>query len=305
MPNQIDKSEVIAELQRVAKILNTKHLGKNDYKKVGKIRQTTIINRFGSWNKALEAAGLSPALPKKRNPLNDDDLLIDIISVTRKLKKIPSASEMIAHGKYSQKPYVNRWGSFPRARDTAYQKYGFPPEIDTTNATSTNNTSVKPSNSTSTLRSSKSLPSESANSLKPHLLKIKNIDTRNFVEEAINCFEAGLYRSAVVMSWVGAVSLLYDHVLAHRLADFNAEARRRDPKWKNATTKDDLALMKESEFLDILAALSIIGKNVKEQLKSHCLSLRNACGHPNSFKVGRKMAEAHLETLLLNVYEVF
>lgn len=63
--------------------------------------------------------------------------------------------------------------------------------------------------------------------------------------------------------------------------------------------------MKESEFLDILAMLSVIGKNVKEQLKNNCLSLRNACGHPNSFKIGRGMVESYLEILLLNVYESF
>jgi hypothetical protein len=146
---------------------------------------------------------------------------------------------------------------------------------------------------------------EIAINLRSHLEKVSNIETREFVEESIRCLEADLKRSAVVMSWVGAISVLYDHVIAHRLADFNTEAKRRFAKWKPAVTRDDLALMQESDFLDILAHLSILGKNVKEDLKNNCLNLRNSCGHPNSYKVGKHKVEAHIETLILNVYEKF
>ena len=83
--------------------------------------------------------------------------------------------------------------------------------------------------------------------LRGHLSKITNPDTREFVEEAIRCLEADLYRASVVFSWIGAVSVLYDYVLTNKLAEFNSEAKRRDSKWKLATTRDDLALMKESQ----------------------------------------------------------
>jgi hypothetical protein len=62
--------------------------------------------------------------------------------------------------------------------------------------------------------------------------------------------------------------------------------------------------MKESELLDRVAALSILGKNVKEELKK-CLDLRNACGHPNSLKIGPNAVANHLEILLLNVFNRF
>lgn len=146
---------------------------------------------------------------------------------------------------------------------------------------------------------------ETAINLRSHLDKIKNPDTRIFVEESIKCLEGNLYRSAVVMSWVGAISVLYDFVITNRLADFNTEAKRRKPDWKIAVSKDDLALMKESDFLDILANLSILGKNTKEHLKNNCLNLRNSCGHPSSLKLGDHMIEAHIEFLMMNVYEKF
>ena len=58
-------------------------------------------------------------------------------------------------------------------------------------------------------------------------------DARAFVLEAIVCAEQSLLRAAVVLSWVGAMALLHDHVIANRLADFNKLAAS-DPKWKPA-----------------------------------------------------------------------
>ena len=144
-----------------------------------------------------------------------------------------------------------------------------------------------------------------AKGMRHHLLNIKSKESREFVEEAIKCLEADAYKAAVVFSWIGAISVLYDYVIAHRLTDFNNEAKKHDAKWKVASTRDDLAKMKESEFLDILTLLSIIGKNVKEHLKNTCLNLRNSCGHPSSLKVGNYTVEAHIEFLIQNVFSVF
>lgn len=141
--------------------------------------------------------------------------------------------------------------------------------------------------------------------LKVAVAGIKNGQSRLFVEEAIDAFEHGLLRSAVVLSWVGAVSVLYDHVIAHHLSAFNAEAHRRDGSWRAARNSDDLSLMKESTFLENLAAIGVLSKNVKEFLKNNCLALRNAAGHPNSFTFGPVQVEAHIEHLVLNVFQRF
>lgn len=154
------------------------------------------------------------------------------------------------------------------------------------------------------LPKSKTSTKNVAYTLQTYLSKIKDPDTKNFLEEAINCLKFDLYKASVVLSWVGAISLLYDFVLGNKLAEFNTEVFRRDAKWKNAKTKDDLTRIKESDFLDVLASISVLGKNVKEQLKKS-LDLRNACGHPNSLKIGKHTVEAHLETLILNVFQKF
>lgn len=140
--------------------------------------------------------------------------------------------------------------------------------------------------------------------LRKHLVDINDQQTRDFVEEAIKCHEAELYRSAIVMSWLGAVDVLQKHVHRHHLAAFNTEASRVNNKWKPAKSQDDIGKMSEGDFLDRIEALSIIGKNVKAQLKT-CLDLRNGCGHPNSLKVSVNKSAAHIETLLQNVFEKF
>src|SRR5207245_865629 len=126
-------------------------------------------------------------------------------------------------------------------------------------------------------------------------------ETITFLQEAIACLEAGLKRAAVVLSWVGAMSVLYKFVVVNHLTAFNAEALRRDGKWRVASSADGLARMKEHDFLDTLEAIGVIGKNVKQELLTS-LSLRNACGHPNSLLIGENRVAAHIEVLVLNVF---
>lgn len=137
--------------------------------------------------------------------------------------------------------------------------------------------------------------------LRRHLTSITNPQVATFVEEAISCHEGRLYRAAIVLSWVGAIGVMYDYVIRNQLAPFNAEAQRRNAKWKTAKNTDDLARMEEHEFLQILDSLSIVGKSVKQELEG-CLRLRNGCGHPNSLVVGEAKVAAHIESLIQNVF---
>jgi hypothetical protein len=145
---------------------------------------------------------------------------------------------------------------------------------------------------------------QAAVDLRAHVAKIADPDVLAFLTEAVACLEAKQLRAAVVLSWVGAIAVLYDYVLTHELPAFNAEAVRRDAKWKAAKTADDLSRMKEHDFLNVLESLSIIGKNVKQELQN-ALTLRNACGHPNSLRVGPNRVAAHIELLTLNVFGRF
>jgi Homing endonuclease associated repeat len=123
-------------------MLETSQLSQGDYEELGTINRGTIRNRFGNWKDALASAGLAPAISRKRNLPSDDELLLEIIKVTSELDKSPSAHDMNAYGCFSQKPYTNRWGTFTKARETAYTKYGLPVG---TNLPQRNGSSVKAS----------------------------------------------------------------------------------------------------------------------------------------------------------------
>ena len=141
-----------------------------------------------------------------------------------------------------------------------------------------------------------------ATDLREILSQINDSEIRSFLEEAIGCYEAQFFRSAIVMSWTGAVSVLHKYVHSNYLIQFNTEAKRVNPRWRDAIAQDDLGNMREGEFLDRIAAISIISNDVKKELKN-CLTRRNSCGHANSFKVSANTAAHHIEILILNVFE--
>ena len=147
-----------------------------------------------------------------------------------------------------------------------------------------------------------------ATDFRAEALKINNPQTRAFIEEAIACFEYDLFRSAIVMSWLSAVDVLHAFVVANHLQDFNTQAAKdaasKKTPWKPAKTTDDLGLMKESDFIETLYKISVIGKNVRDELQL-CLKRRNGCGHPNSLKLRANTVAAHLEILILNVFLKF
>ena len=145
MASRIEKSEMIADMQRVALEIGKSQLPKRDYEELGTISTNTICSQFGSWNNAIIAAGITP----KQKLISDDELLMEIIKVTSEIEKIPSAHEMDAYGCFNTTTYRKRWGTFTAAREVAYRKYGQP--ID------------------------KILPRQNSKSSKSSLTEIKNI----------------------------------------------------------------------------------------------------------------------------------
>jgi hypothetical protein len=138
--------------------------------------------------------------------------------------------------------------------------------------------------------------------LEKYILDLHDADKARFVEEAIACVKNKSYRAAIVLTWVGALYLMYNYVLREKLAEFNAEVYRRYPKSKRASTIDDLAaLVKEAEFLNVLEHINAITKAEAKELEG-CLDRRNTAGHPNSHTFTEVGVGNHIETLVASVY---
>jgi len=120
--------EIISEIRRISTKLSSSQLTRKDFSQNSQISIATVITVFDSWNRAVEAAGLVPIqnfIPEHKE-IPDEDLMAEVIRLTKELRKRPSDREMQAFGNSSPKPYAKRWGTFAKGRELAYQKFGFP-----------------------------------------------------------------------------------------------------------------------------------------------------------------------------------
>lgn len=103
-------NDLVADLRRVANHLGTSHVPQNTYRKLGAYSSTVMKTRFGSWNKALAAAGL---VTQHRSDLTTEELLDNIIAVWAALGRQPRKREMTKPlSKFTADPYITRFGGW-------------------------------------------------------------------------------------------------------------------------------------------------------------------------------------------------
>jgi predicted Zn-ribbon and HTH transcriptional regulator len=115
----ISDSELLDDLKRVAEKLGTDKLSSREYNdNGGKYTSGTIGARFGSWNKAIERAGLKNVL--KHNP-TDKELFENLEKVWIELGRQPVSRDLIranSHSQFSQSAYISRFGTFRKALES-------------------------------------------------------------------------------------------------------------------------------------------------------------------------------------------
>ncbi|MFC6723004.1 homing endonuclease associated repeat-containing protein [Halobium palmae] len=71
---------------------------------------------FGSWNAALEAAGLDV---NHENSISDERLVEEMLRVEEEVGRLPRFEDMEEHGEFSGHTYLRRWGSWSAAKEAA------------------------------------------------------------------------------------------------------------------------------------------------------------------------------------------
>lgn len=112
-----DKAKLRTALQALAA-----RLGKTptvvDMHEKGDYHPEVYVDCFGSWEKALEAAGLDPdEMGSKQIP--DRELLAELQHLAKEHDKTPTREMMQEHGQYSDTVYQNRFGSWNNALEEA------------------------------------------------------------------------------------------------------------------------------------------------------------------------------------------
>jgi hypothetical protein len=138
--------------------------------------------------------------------------------------------------------------------------------------------------------------------LEAKLVSLLDSQVRSFVQEAVNCFRAGHLRAAVVLSWIGAVAVLQNYVASNYLAAFNSDAKSNGFLKRDARGASEFSKIKEADFLDSSERIGVLSNAVKKELKV-CLERRNNCGHPNDYIVTETAVAAHVESLIVHVFE--
>lgn len=126
MSYRYSADELLAGLQALADELG-RPPSQQDMDDHGPHASKTYHDRFGGWNDALAAAGLSTDMKRSggRPPIPEPDLIAELHQLAETLGKAPSMRNMEADGAYAPKTYLARFGSW----NAALREAGFEPNI--------------------------------------------------------------------------------------------------------------------------------------------------------------------------------
>jgi hypothetical protein len=109
----VPDDELLSDLIKVAKRLNTETLKMQEYDGNGKYSSATIMKRFNGWNNALELAGLKT---KFHHSVTDIDLLEDLKRVSKEIApKTVTITLYNQKGKYGTRTIQERLGGWNNA----------------------------------------------------------------------------------------------------------------------------------------------------------------------------------------------
>jgi len=126
---------------------------------------------------------------------------------------------------------------------------------------------------------------------------------KQYLNEIIICYEAGVRRAAIILMWILTVNHLYEYVFKHQLNQFNVElAKNTDKRIKvHAVTKiDDFSEIPENKFIEFLKASNIITNDIRKILDTK-LGIRNTSAHPSSVVINEVKATDFIEDLIDNI----
>lgn len=128
---------------------------------------------------------------------------------------------------------------------------------------------------------------------------------KDYLAEALSCYENHLYRAAVLLVWSANMSRLYDAIGDRKggIKSFEKEnlARYQDSgAYRKVRNRDDLLYLKDRAFLELAERAGLYNRSTRMMLIER-LDLRNRCSHPTGHAVGREEAVIFIESLCQNV----
>lgn len=126
---------------------------------------------------------------------------------------------------------------------------------------------------------------------------------RDFLDEAIKCYEAKAYRAAIIMVWILTMDHLQELIFKRHLAAFNLElAKVSDKRVKvtKITSGDDFGDIPENKLIELARAAGVINNDVRKILDTK-LGIRNSYAHPSNVTLSPVKAAEFIMDLTDNV----
>jgi hypothetical protein len=115
----VSTEELIADIQSVSSVLNSQSITIKDYQEHGKYSFATVKRRFGNWNNARIAAGLTVSESKPKNAAKED-LIADLKIVSSLLNQSNLSYAIYSkQGKYSKQLFKSCFGNWNNAKIVA------------------------------------------------------------------------------------------------------------------------------------------------------------------------------------------
>ncbi|MGA2557313.1 MAG: hypothetical protein ABSG04_13670 [Verrucomicrobiota bacterium] len=129
-----------------------------------------------------------------------------------------------------------------------------------------------------------------------HLAALTDAQLKEYLTEAINCFDSRYFRASIVMAWCAGYAILRTWLFATHLAALNTVTSSwRTPK--HITRIEDFDELGERAVLDTARTANVLTKEQHKQLVA-LLDLRNSFAHPSGRKISAPIAEAYLTQII-------
>jgi hypothetical protein len=128
---------------------------------------------------------------------------------------------------------------------------------------------------------------------------------QDYLTEALECYEGGQLRAAVLMVWAATVQHLFGVADAHHggvkaFEKANLTRYGTSATYRKLKKADDFLYLKESQFLMLGEDAGMYNRTARDLLEER-LKLRNKCGHPTKYRPGRGEAVIFIESLVQNI----
>lgn len=128
---------------------------------------------------------------------------------------------------------------------------------------------------------------------------------KTWLKEGVSCLSVEAYRATLIMIWLYVLDHMFQYVIKHRLADFNAALiqhpdQRAVRKVGTIASRDQFTILGEEIFLDVCRSAHVISPDLRRML-GNALGLRNSAAHPSGVVITRNRVVTLAEELILNV----